>query len=169
MVLVAGILVLGSSTDLGAQSKKKKEEVDKLVATLKNDKDAKKRQEAAQGLQRIAEVRAKDAQPAAAALAEAFAKDADGNVRVAAGNALRATEPDAKLVVPIVLEILKNDKEGGGVLAIAALLAADMGKEAKEAAPLLQEIKKREEAKDQKARDGNLLNAVNTALQYVNK
>lgn len=169
MFLAAGILVTTGAADLNAQAAKKKEQLDKLIATLKSDKDAKKRLEAAQELQRIGQVRAKDGRPATEVLVEAFQKDADGNVRVAAGNALRAIEPDSKLVLPAVLEILKNDKEGGGVLAVAALLAADFGKEAKEAAPLLAEIKKREEAKDEKTRDGNLLNAVNTALQYVGK
>lgn len=169
MLLAAGILVTAGTADLGAQTKKKKEQVDKLIATLKTDKDAKKRLEAAQELQRIGEVRAKDAQPAADVLVEAFLKDGDGNVRVAAGTALRVIEPDAKQVLPAVLQVLKNDKEGNGVLAVAALLAATLGKEAKEAAPLIAEIKKREEAKDEKSRDGNLLNAVNTALQYLGK
>src|SRR5262249_7733293 len=124
---------------------------------------------AAQELQRIGNVRAKDARPATEVLVEAFQKDADGNVRVAAGNALRSCEPESKLVLPAVLEVLKNDKEGGGVLATAARLAGDFGKEAKDAAPFLAEIKKREEAKDEKTRDGNLLQAVNTALQIVSK
>jgi HEAT repeat protein len=169
MFLAAGILATAGAADLGAQAKKTKEQVDKLIATLKTDKDAKKRQEAAQELQRIGEIRAKDGKPATEALVEAFRKDGDGNVRVAAGNALRAIEPDPKLVLPALLEVLKNDKEGNGVLTTASLLAAVLGKEAKESAPLIAEIKKREEAKDEKARDGNLLNAVNTALQNIGK
>jgi hypothetical protein len=169
MILAAGILVTAGAADSSAQSKKKKEQVDKLISILKTDKDAKKRLEAAQELQRIGEVRAKDAQPAAEALVEAFRKDGDGNVRVAAGTALRTLEPDPKLVLPAVLDVLKNDKEGNGVLASAALLAATLGKEAKEAAPLMAEIKKREEGKDEKTRDGNLLNALNIGLQSVGK
>ena len=38
MLLAAGILVTAGTADLGAQTKKKKEQVDKLIATLKTDK-----------------------------------------------------------------------------------------------------------------------------------
>lgn len=170
LALTIAVLAWLSGSDAPAQSKKIKDQVDKLVGALKSEKDPMKRVQAAQELQRIAEVRAKDGKPATEALVNAFRKDADGNVRVAAGSALRYLEADPTLVLPAVLDTLKNyNNEGNGVLAIAAFLAAEFGKEAKDAGPFLAEIKKREEAKEEKARDGNLINAVNTALQYVNK
>src|SRR4051794_31000033 len=105
VILALGFMGL-SSSEVSAQKKKK--EVDKLILVLKNDKDAKKRLEAAQELYRIGEVRSSDARPATEVLVELFKKDPDGNVRVAAGNVLRVAEPDATLVLPTVLDILKN-------------------------------------------------------------
>ncbi|MBY0526005.1 MAG: hypothetical protein K2R98_21605 [Gemmataceae bacterium] len=167
LILVLALGFLGLSSGEAAAQKKKKE-VDAAIAALA-DKDPKKRAEAAQQLQRIGEVRASDARPATEALVKALKSDADGNVRVAAGNALRVVEADPKLVLPTVFEVLKDLNQPNGVLAVTALLAAEFGGMAKEAVESLKAIQARENAKDEKQRDGNLLQAVNTALQYVTK
>ncbi|MBL8797828.1 MAG: hypothetical protein JNM56_28280, partial [Planctomycetia bacterium] len=89
-------------------------------------------------------------------------------VRAAAGTTLLAFAADPKEVVPVVTEIVKNDKEPGTVLAVAARLAA--AHQAKDLIPDLQALKKREEAKDDpKLRDQRLLQAVNQALQILAK
>jgi len=168
LVLLLAVGYLGLSNGPVAAQKKKKE-VDAAVKTMTTDKDPKKRAEAAQELQKIGEVRASDARPATEWLVKVLKEDTDSNVRVAAGNALRVVEPDPALVLPTVLALLKDDKQPNGVLAVSALLAADFGAKAKEAAPSLVDIIKREQAKDEKQRDGNLINAANTALQSVNK
>jgi HEAT repeat protein len=167
LVLALGFLGLCAS-EAGAQ--KRKAEVEKLVKVMKADKDAKNRAEAAQALYRIGEVRAADIRPHTEAFVEVFQKDADGNVRVAAGNCLLVAEPDAKLVIEPVSAVLKDDKAGNGVFTTAALVLAQFGPKSKEAAlQRLIELQKRESAKDEKTRDNNLLQAVNTAINLINK
>lgn len=163
-----------SGTDSAAQDKKKKPkelEAEKLAKTLKSDKDGKARLAAAQELYKIAELKAAYVRPQTEILVDAFKGDSDAKVREAAGNVLLACEPDAKEVVPAAKKIAENLKEPNPVLTVAArLLGAYNTAEAKDAIPALQELKKREEAKeDQKLRDQNLLQAVNQALQSLSK
>jgi hypothetical protein len=166
--LALAFLVLGNA-DVAAQKKVKEKEAEAHTKVLKNDKDAKKRLSAAQELYKIAEVKAAYVRPSTPVLIVAFKSDADVMVRVAAGNVLRVCEPEGKDVIPTVIEVIKNDKEGNGILTVGCLILAAFGKDAKEAIPIIQDIKKREEAKDQKVRDGNLLQACNTALQSLGR
>ena len=171
VIFVAGFALLGLGTgDVAAQKKAKEKEAEAHAKTLKTDKDAKKRLTAAQEMYNIGELKAAYVRPHTAVLVEAFKGDSDPMVRMAAGNVLLVCEPAGKDVIPTVIEIVKNDKENNGVLAVAARVLAGYGKEAKDAIPALQAIKQREEAKeDPKTRDQNLLQAVNGALQSLGK
>jgi hypothetical protein len=133
---------------------------------LKSDKSAERRLEAARELATIAKLKVSYVQPHTAVLVDAFKSDKDTMVRAAAGSALLNYEADAKEVVPAVLEVVKNDKEPGAVLAVAARLAAAY--QAKDAVPALEALKKREEAADDpKMRDQRLLQAVIQALRAL--
>lgn len=157
-----------NSTSVPAQKKAKDAEM--YAKTLKSDTDAKKRVEAAKKLYEIGEIKASHVKPHVAIIVEAFKGDADPFVRAAAGSVLLVCEPDGKDVIPTVIEIVKNEKENGAVLAVAARVLNTFGKDARDAVPALQEIKKREEAKeDPKTRDQNLLQAVNQAIGNLAK
>jgi hypothetical protein len=171
VIFLVGLVFLGiSAGDAAAQKKAKEKEAEMHAKTLKSDKDAKKRLAAATALYEIAEVKVSYVQPHTAILVTALKADADAMVRVAAGRVLQICEPEGKDVIPTLSELIKNDKENGAVLAIAVSILGNYGKDAKDAIPAIQDIKKREEAKeDPKTRDQNLLQAVNQALQNLSK
>jgi hypothetical protein len=172
--LVIFILALAfvalTGSDAPAQKKAKEKEAEMHAKALKSEKDAKKRQSAAQGLYDIAEIKASYVRPHTAALVEAYKSDSDAGVRVTCANALIICEPDPKDVVKTALEIIKNQKEPNSVLAATARILAAFPKESQDGIPALQDLKKREEAKeDPKTRDQQLLQAVNGALQRLSK
>lgn len=158
--------LLGTRSDAAAQKLAK--EADLFAKTLKTDKDAAKRLDAARELAGIAKLKVSYVKPHTAVLLETFQADSDTMVRVAAGSVLLAFEAERDEVVPVVLALVKDDKQPGPVLAVGARLAAAY--QAKDAVPSLDALKKREEAKDDpKVRDQRLLQAINQALRTLSK
>ncbi|OAI47013.1 hypothetical protein AYO44_10435 [Planctomycetaceae bacterium SCGC AG-212-F19] len=143
-------------------------DAERYAKTLQTDKDPERRAQAARDLAGVAAVKVAYVRPHTAVLLEAFQRDSDTQVRVAAGTALLAFQPESKDLVPAVLALLQNEKEPGAVLGVAARLAA--AHQAKDAIPALQALKQREEAKDDpKLRDQRLLQAVKQSLQVLTK
>jgi hypothetical protein len=170
ILVLALAWVAGSTSEAPAQKKAKEKEAEMHAKTLKEAKDAKKRQAAADGLYAIAEVKASYVRPHTTVLVDAYKGDSDAGVRVTCANTLMVCEPDPKTVVPVALDIIKNLKEPNTVLAATARLLAAFPKDSQDGIPALQELKKREEAKeDPKLRDQQLLQAVNAALQRLAK
>jgi hypothetical protein len=164
-VSVLALLALGWDQ---AVAQKLAREADLFAKTLKSDKDAAKRLDATRELAGIAKLKVSYVKPHTAVLLEAFQADSDTMVRVAAGSVLLAFEAERDEVAPVVLTIVKDDKQPGGVLAVAARLAAAYG--VKDAVPALEMLKKREEAKDDpKIRDQRLLQAIQQALRTLSK
>ena len=167
VIFVVSIAALSASrSEVTAQKLAK--EADLFAKTLKTDKDVNKRLEAARELAGIAKLKVSYVKPHTAVLLEAFQADSDSMVRGAAGSVLLAFEAERDEVVPVILTIVKDDKQPGGVLAVAARLAAMY--QAKDAVPALEMLKKREEAKDDpKIRDQRLLQAITQALRSLSK
>jgi hypothetical protein len=161
---VIGLALTGST--LLAQTTAK--DAARFAEMLKSDKDAEKRIFAARELASIAKIKVAYLQPHTALLVKTLQQDSDPLVRAAAGTTLLAFAAEPKEVLPAIAEIVKNDKEPGPVLAVAARLAAAY--QAKDLIPDLQMLKKREEAKeDPKLRDQRLLQAVNQAIAILSK
>jgi HEAT repeat protein len=144
----------------GAVSAQTKQEVEALIKTLKTSKDAKARAAAANSLRDIADVRTVLARPAEGALTDAL-KDDSGEVRAAAVLALGRLEPYKKDRLPGLIGMLKEG-EPGLVNAMTMLGQTEGG--AKDAIPLIEDIVKKEAAKPDNMRNGDLINRGNQAL-----
>ena len=167
-VVVVSVLAASLLTGRIAPAQKLARDAEMCAKVLKTDKDPERRLSAARELADIAKVKAAYVQAHTGILLEALRSDRDTGVRVGAGTTLLAFAAAPKEVAPLALELLKNDKEPGAVLAVSARLAAAY--QAKDAIPHLQALKTREEAKDDpKLRDQRLLQAVNLALQMLMK
>jgi HEAT repeat protein len=119
-----------------ARAATKEEEVAKYLKDLKS-KDAGTRRTAAEGIGKIALVKASAAKPALQPLLDAL-KDSNTSVREAAALAVgRLDEPaDA---VPALTKLIKDEKDLG-VRVAAARGLGQMGPAAKEAVPTLREV-----------------------------
>lgn len=147
----------------------KKEDVPDLIKALKTSKDPKVRAQAANDLAYLAQVRVTFVKPAVPTLIESLKTDSDAGVRKAVIDTLALVNADPKEVIPLFLDILKNDKEPNQVLQATASTLQVFGAAGKEALPHLQAIQKRENAKDEKQRDRNLLQSVNECIQILSK
>ena len=159
------LLALGGS-GVSAQSAKEKE-IEGYIKTLESDKDAKKRAAAANAIGEVAQLKFKLAKPAEPALLKGV-KDGDAGVRRASVMALAYFDTDPQMLVPMLVGLLDEKQDRTVRVAAAGTLGA-LGRKAKDAVPVLAEIKKKEDAKDQKMRDGELLGRVNQALQSIGK
>lgn len=163
-VLALTVLIVGGLT-LEADLPKP-QQVPGLIKKLK-DADAKVRLAAAEDLGHLGAVKAAAARPAVPTLVEVVKKDSDVKVRKAALAALGKMDPDAKLVVPALVEMVKNDKEEKSLRLAAITAIGGIGPNAKSAAPVLDELRKKELKKDEKERDRALMQAAGDALQAI--
>lgn len=161
-VLLLGLLLSLGSTVAAQQAAKNKAGVDNLIKVLKTSKDAKQRAAAARDLGETALIRVSLVQPAEPALIDAL-KDADGEVRQAALQTLALLEPYRKNRVANLLELLKEGEDPGTRAGAITMLGQIEGG-VKEAVPLLEDIQKKELAKNEDMRNGDLLNRIAQAL-----
>jgi HEAT repeat protein len=161
-----GCLLLG--TGVNGQAAPKKEDLPDLLKALKGHKDAKVRVSAAEDIGHLAQIRVTYAKPAIPVLVDVVKTDKDANVRRAVAVTLGYVNADPKEVMPAFLQILKNDKEANMVLqAVAGTMQEFPGESMKDALPALQAIQKRENDKDEKQRDRNLLQTVGQTIQKI--
>jgi len=153
-------LALGGS--VSGQTAKQKEEVEYLLKQLKTAKEGKARASAANELRELALVRVQLVKPAEAPLVEAL-KDPDPEVRRAVAAALITIEPYPKARAAALLPLLKDGEDRNAKLAAVYMVGRTVGG-APEAVPLLEEIAKKENDKEQNMRDGDMLRQVNEAL-----
>lgn len=115
---------------------------------LKTAKDAKTKIEALNGLGKLAAIMKAYVEAALPDIYKSL-EDGDAGVRAAAAQALGACDEPANKVMPLLLKMLKDDKEDSVKVGVAKGLAS-MGPSAKEAIPLLRTI-----ADDKKSKIAN--------------
>ena len=170
LCLAGGVLAFGMAGTAGGQVKKKKPDEpvkDKKLAGVLKDlkhKDAKTRLAALQDLQQMAEVRPSDVKPATPSVVPLL-KDPDAGVRRLAILTLEALEADTTLYLTPLVEMLKKEKDAGARYA-AVVALGHIGPPAKAAVPTLEAIRK---AVKDNPKEKQLIAAVNTALQQINK
>jgi HEAT repeat protein len=137
-------------------------QVQKHIKNLKS-RDAVARQDAAEAIGKIAQIKASAAKPALQPLIETL-DDKAANVRAAAATALsRIDEP--KEVVPALTRLLKDDKEIVVRTAAASGLGL-IGEPARSAVPTLRQAAKDARSEDPMLRQ--LARAANEALRQIN-
>lgn len=124
----------------------KDEQVAQHIKNLRAD-DAKARKNAADGIGKIAQVKASAAKPALLPLIEAL-EDSDPKVRAAAAAALSKLD-EPKDAVPALIRVFKDDKEMPVRIAAATGLGL-IGEPAREAVPTLRAAMKDAKSEEQK-------------------
>jgi HEAT repeat protein len=135
VVLTLGIAVLGLGSVTGQTLKK--DDVPKFVKNLA-DKDAKVRLEAAQGIGKVGQLKAKYATEGIGPLCDTLTKDDDAKVRAAAATSLGQIVLEPDKVVPVLAKAVKEDKENA-VQQAAIQALGYFGPDAKDALPVLME------------------------------
>jgi hypothetical protein len=153
---------------LDAQTTPDRRKVPDYIDTFKNPKSgAGKRIDAAKDLGRIGQVRSSDAKPAVPYLMEALEKDSDSGVRRASAEALGQINLESEKVVPILIRILKEDKEPITVRTGAAIGLGSYGEEAKDAIGDLRKVASEFKGKDQPKDKQALSKAAGDALKKI--
>ncbi len=162
------LLALFSLHDAEAQKKKKKEDnvpipkredVPKLLNTLKKSTGAGDRAFAAAQIGRLGQIQALAVKECIEPLIGALGKDADAGVRRAAAQALGMIAPDPEKTLPPLMEALKDKNLDVGLAAVTAL--GRYGPEARSALPALREFAKT------KVKDKKLGQIVNAAIKEI--
>lgn len=158
-LFVAGLFALMLPGAVEAAGKA--EEAKKHLETLKTSKDAKKKAEALTELGKLGQIMKSLAEPAIPDMMKAL-EDKDATIRKAAAEAIGKCDPDPKEVVPVLVKMMKEDKDEGVQLGAIHGLAS-MTDKAKDAMPDLREIVKTNKA-DQKSKTGR---AAQDALRSI--
>ena len=165
MGMCAAALLLAVAPVLAAP---KKSDVKPLVDKLKKDKNAMVRAEAAKELGHIGTVKSLWVQEFVADIAEAI-KDPDVNVRREVAVTLGEIKADPKIAVPALTTALKDADAGVKVAADESL--GYFGGNDKEALPTLKELQTGfgKLSKEDQQKNGNLIQAVNQAVQAISQ
>jgi HEAT repeat protein len=116
----------------------RKEDVPKLIGTLKTSNNAKLRAQAADDIAKRGAIRASDVDDAIDPLLNALKKDKDADVRRACAKALGNIGTNADKCVPGLADSLKDTSQLVKIAAIQAL--GQFGPEAESALPTLREL-----------------------------
>ncbi len=112
-----------------------KEDAPKLIKNL-NDKDARVRLEAAEGLAHIGALKPIHAREGVGPLCDVARKDTDAQVRAAAASTLGELRLEPEKVVPVLCQVVKEDKDSAVQLAGINALGS-FGRAARAARPIL--------------------------------
>lgn len=163
---VAGAVVLALAS-FGVADLPKPSDVPPLIKQLSTSSmPAKARAEAAKELGRIAQVKTSYVKEAIPHLLKA-AKDKDDNVRRESLLALGMSRPEAAEAVPVMIDGLKSSSDQVKIAAAEAL--GYLGSEASEALPQLRKVRDdlNKLGMDEKKKKGNVMRAVNQAVQSI--
>lgn len=146
--LASVALAVFDVSESSAQKKKKedttalpkREDVPKLIGTLKNSTSVSERASAATQLGRLGQIQAMFVRDAIDPLVNAAQKDTEANVRRASVEALGMIAPDPEKIVPVLIDALKDKNLQVNLAAVVAL--GRYGPEAKSAVPPLREFSK---------------------------
>jgi HEAT repeat protein len=158
LIAFATITVLMSMT-VAEGGGPKKEDVPKLINTLKTSSNAKARSQAAADLGQLGGVRASWVENAMEPLLEGLKNDKDSGVRAACAKALGDIGTNAEANVDALTESLKDSSVAVKIAAAAAL--GQFGPDAKGALPSLRDLAKMKD-------DKKLSKAANAAIQAIN-
>jgi HEAT repeat protein len=156
---LVGAITLTAFNDDGPP---KKEDIPKLINTLKSSTDPKARVQAADDISYRGAIRASDVDSAIEPLLKALKSDKNAEVRRACAKALGTIGTNADKCVPVLTDALKDSAAVVKIAAIQAL--GQFGPEAKTALPPLIDLAKMKDSKEDKKLAGFAAAAVKGIL-----
>jgi HEAT repeat protein len=147
-IAVATMVGIVGMTAMQSNGPPKKEDIPKLISTLKTSPNAKVRVQAVEDIGYRGAIRASDVDSAIEPMIHALKSDKDAEVRRACAKALGSIGTNAEKCVPSLIESLKDSALVVKIAAAQAL--GQFGPEAKEALPALRDLAKMKDSKDDK-------------------